>query len=255
MKFNLLLIAAVGIGMNAMPVSAQLLETETAHLVPARHWEIGGNFEQQWSGEGSETAIPFAIEYGFSRRFELLVEPVAYTRIHPKRRVGASGVGDLELTGTYLLHPETAGTPGIALAAEVKLPTAKNSQIGTQKADFAGYLIMSRHMGQWDLHANLDYTRPGNPTGVKLRGIFGAALAVEHALGTRTEVFAEVLGNTSASTVENPEGSATPEIAGGELVGTVGLAHQIVTGLQLALSLSYDNNNAVLLRPGFVLRF
>jgi hypothetical protein len=39
--------------------------------------ELSTNFEYQTSSEGSETALPLAAEYGFTDRFELLVEPVA----------------------------------------------------------------------------------------------------------------------------------------------------------------------------------
>jgi hypothetical protein len=44
------------------------------------------------------------------------------------------------------------------------------------------------------------------------------------------------------------------ELAGAELGGTVGIAHDLLPGLEASLSVSYDNNQAVLWRPGFTYR-
>src|SRR4051794_31517795 len=99
---------------------AQVLETETARLLPAGQLEVSGAFERQTSSEGKESAVPLAIVYGLGPRFELLVEPVARTVIRPKSTAGASGVGDVEVTLSYLLQHETQGRPALALAGEAK---------------------------------------------------------------------------------------------------------------------------------------
>src|SRR5205085_4586546 len=82
---------ALSIGTAGSAV-AQTLETETARLLPAGWWKIGNAFEFQTSTDGTEAAIPFAIEYGLSNRVELLVEPVPYTAIRPKVGRHAFGV-------------------------------------------------------------------------------------------------------------------------------------------------------------------
>ena len=107
--------------------SAQTLETETARLVPKGGVELGFNFEHQRSSEGSETAIPLAFIVGLGRRFELMVEPVAFTAIRPKLGPRATGVGDIETTLTYLAAGESRGRPAIALAGEVKFPSARTA--------------------------------------------------------------------------------------------------------------------------------
>lgn len=254
MQHRVRCVLILGLALSSRPLLAQLLETETARLLPAHEWKFASNFELQWSGEGREAALPIAIEYGLSRRLELLVEPVPFTAIHPKTGPRATGLGDLEVTMTYLVHAESSSLPGVAVAGEVKLPTARNALIGTRKTDVAAYLIASRRIRSLDLHANLSYTQPGSPAGLPLRGVFGAALAGVRHLSTRTDAFAEMLASTSASAQENPEGSVAPEVAGSEIVGTLGLAHRVGPGLQVALSVSYDNNGAVLFRPGFVYR-
>src|SRR4051812_42252331 len=91
--------------------AAQILETETARPIGKGTLELGTNFEYQTSSEGTESALPMAVEYGLTNRFELLLEPVAYTAIRPKVGQSATGVGDMELTATYLARHESSGAP------------------------------------------------------------------------------------------------------------------------------------------------
>ncbi len=238
---------------------AQPLETETARFLSAGQFEVGGALEWQTSAEGYERAVPMALEYGLSERLAVLVEPVAYTAILPKRGAHARGIGDLEMTGLYLLRAESTVMPAFALAAEVKLPTTRNPLIGTGQADASGYLIASRRISRVDLHANLGYTFNGSPPGTHLQGTFNAALAAEVWLAPQVEVFGEALGTTSSAPEgggDNPAliGTIAPEAAGGELVGTLGFGVRMAPGALLSLSLSYDNNSAILVRPAITLR-
>ena len=238
---------------SATASPAQTLETETARLLPARRWEIGSAFEFQKSGDGTEAAIPFAFEYGLTNRFELLVEPVPYTAIRPKVGRHAIGAGDVEATVTALLRRETRSMPALAFAAEVKFPTARDSLIGSGEPDYTGYLILSKRLGRIDTHLNLAYTFVGRQDNVQLNNIVSLAAAGVYKLRPRTELFGEVLGNTAA--IPSSESSTTPEVAGGEVSGTLGVGREIGLGLLLYLAFSYDTNNAVLMRPGLTWRF
>jgi hypothetical protein len=236
--------------------AAQTLETETARLAGAGWWEFGNAFEFQTSAEGTESAIPFAFEYGLSNSFELLVEPVAYTAIRHHVGRHATGIGDLEATLTYRFRQETRSVPALAFAFEVKVPTAKDSLIGTRHTDFAGYLIGSKRFGRFDVHANIAYTIVGKPAGALLTNIVSFSLAGVYQPTAQFELFGEVLGNTAATGgAETSGGSTVPEAAGGELVGTLGAGRHLGSALLVYLGVSYDNNNAVLFRPGFTLRF
>lgn len=251
-------ITSVGL-MLPLVCQAQILETETARPLGQGGLEMGTNFEYQTSSEGHETALPFAVEYGFTDRLEVLVEPVAYTAIRPKVGARATGVGDLEVTLTYLARRESGGTPALALAGEVKLPTAKNTLIGTGKTDFAGYLIASKRMGRFDTHANLGYTIVGRPAGAQLKNIFNFALATQMRLGQSNELFGEILANTASSSAGEPTGPVPPggviaEAPTGEIVGSVGIARYVIQSLRLSLGLSVDNNGAFMFRPGFTVR-
>lgn len=243
----------------ASTAAAQILETETARPLGRGVIEASGNFEYQTSSEGHETAVPFAVEYGFTDRLELLVEPVAYTAIRPKAGARATGVGDVEVTLTWLARAEAPGVPALALAGELKLPSAGDTLIGTGKTDVAGYLIGSKRWGRLDTHADVSYTIVGRPRGAALKNIFGFALGAEWRLSGPNELFGEVLGNTAAAVNAEPgtgaeTGAATPEAPSGEVSLSAGVARYVLPALRVSLGLSVDNNGAVLFRPGFTMR-
>lgn len=205
--------------------------------------------------------MPLAFEYGLSRRFSLLVEPVLWTRIHDKGIGTATGVGDVEMTLTTLLLGEHPGRPALALGTEVKIPTSKNIRIGSGKADVAFYLIGSQKHGRWDTHANLGYTVIGKPAGVAVKNVESFALAGEYRASRRFDFVAEVFGGSAARTdsAENLPvtmvSAITPEIGGSEFVGEVGVRFHPAETLTWSLGLSYDNNRALLLHPGVSARW
>ena len=245
----------VGLGtllsLPAAGIATQPLETETARVLPSGALELETTFEYQTSSEGQELATPLALEYGVTDRLELLVEPVFYTAILPKTGAHAKGLGDVEVTATYLAIRESGAFPALAFAAEVKVPTARNKLIGTGSTDYTGYLIASKRFGAFDTHANLSYAIIGEPAGTTLNNVFGLALAAEWHLNPKLDLVGEFLTNTAAA----PEGSSeqdplNPEVAGAEMVGMLGTQYQIAPKVMLALGVTYDNNQAVLIRPG-----
>jgi hypothetical protein len=239
--------------------AGQPLETETARLIAPGKANIECAFEFQTSSDGKEYAAPIAIEYGLANRFELLVEPVFYTAIRPKLGPRATGVGDLECTLEYLALNENGRLPAIALAAEFKLPTTKNNLIGTGKTDFTGYMILSKHYGQFDTHGNLGYCIMEKPAGISLNNIIVFAMAEEYHLNSQIDIVGEFLGNTSSEATGGVflgnESATAPEVAGGELVGMIGGRYSIQRNIVLSLGSCYDNNQALLLRPGLTIGF
>ena len=255
---RVVILAAVVFG-RASIGHAQALETETARFLDRGQFEVGSALEWQTSAEGGERAVPTALEYGISDRIAVLVEPVVYTAIRPKRGARATGVGDLELTGFLLLRRESSLIPALAVAGELKLPTTHDPLIGTGRTDATIYVIASRLLSSVDLHLNAGYAYNGSPPGTHLQGTFTAAFAAELLLTKRFEVFGEALGTTASAPEGGGDnlaiaGTVAPEAAGGELVGTVGVGLRPSPGTLLSLSVSYDNNNAVLVRPGVTIR-
>ncbi len=234
--------------------AAQPLETETARLMKGGRVRLESTFEYQSSAEGRELAVPMAIEWAIFDTLELAVEPVWYTAIHPKVGRSATGIGDTEATLAFRFFEEQPWVPALALAGEVKIPTAGDVLIGTGKADYTVSLIASKRIGDFDTHLNLGYTVVGQPGPIHLDNIFDFAVAEEwHVVPARFDVVAEFLANT-ASAPESPENAGesviTPEAAGGEMSGMIGARYYFFANGFASLGVSYDNNQAILVRPG-----
>jgi hypothetical protein len=241
--------------------ASQPLETETARLLPAGVFKIELTGEYQQSGDGTERALPLVFEYGLTPRTEVAVEPVFATSIQPKVGRVANGVGDLEITITHLLRPEADSLPAFALAGEVKLPTATNRQIGTGKTDLTAWGIASQRFGRMDVHANLGYTIVGQPAGTRLKNVISFAVASELHVSPRFDVVGELIGNTS-STGDKAEGTSgsggtliSSEAPSGETSAMAGVRWHLSSDVIVSMGLSYDNNHALLFRPGVTWRF
>jgi hypothetical protein len=255
------LIGLLALSASFEPLRAQQpLETETARPPQKGAFEVQTAFEYQTSKEGTGRALPFAFEYGITDRLSLTVEPVFYTAIRPKVGTRATGAGDLEITLEYLFARERRRLPALAIAGEVKAPTARSILIGTRKTDFALYLIASKRAGKFDTHANVGYTIVGKPAGAQLTNFFNFSLAEEYFANQRWTLLGEVLVNSGSSpeTVTgtvSPAPIVTPEISSGELVGMLGFRYRIQDRLFFTLGVNYDNNHAVLIRPGITFSF
>ncbi|MEO7311492.1 MAG: transporter [Chitinophagaceae bacterium] len=237
--------------------SAQVLETEDSRPLNKGQVEVGTSVEYQTSREGHEIAFPLSFEYGISKRFTFLLEPVPYTGIYPKTTRHATGFGDLELTLFYQVFVETKRSPSISLSAEVKIPAAKNSLIGTGKTDFTPFFIASKTTGKFFSSLNLSYTFLGKPKGTVVDNLFNYALGTVYQLSAKSVLFTEIYGNTSAfggsEVIEIPGNPQTNiEISGGETVASVGYGCYLNQNLLLSFGISYDNNHALLFRPGIV---
>ena len=242
---------------------SQVLETEESKPLLPGQFEIGTGLEFQTSKEGTETALPLAIEYGLSKKFTLLVEPVGFTSIHPTNGTQAKGVGDLEITLFYQIVSEKDVLPSISVSGEVKIPTANNMLIGTGETDYTPFLILSKTTGKFFTSINLSYTFLGKPEGVVANNLFNYALGTIYSVSQKSILFAEIYGNTSAfGGAETSEGTVatdpninTQEVSGGETVGAFSFGFYLKKELLLSLGVNYDNNNAVLFRPGVEWKF
>ena len=241
----------------ALPWAAyagQPLETETARLLPQGQGNIQLVFEYQTSKDGKELALPLVFEYGLTDRLELTVEPVAYTSIRPSGEAGTSGFGDTEATLTYLVLPESVVWPAFAAAGEIKIPTTHDPLIGTGKTDFRFYGILSKRLGNFDMHINLGYTFVGSPSGTSLRNVVDYAAALEYNISPNLTLVSEVIGNTSGGGSDTST-TIIPEATSAEFAGLVGAAYQANPWLSLSLGAQYDDKHAFLIRPGLTIFF
>jgi len=231
------------------------LETESARLLPQGRWEFSAAFEFQTASDGKEYATPLAIAVGLMDRLELLVEPVPYTKIAPSDESGAHGVGDTEVTLQYLLIKEKPVIPAIAIAGEIKIPTARAKIIGSQEWDYRIYGIASKRIGPVDVHLNLGFNIIGEPTGVKTRNPWDVSLAAEWFVHPKFDIIGEVTYVGSSLRSEDPNAPVTPEIAVEEIVYTAGLRYHVSKDFDVFGTFSYDNQDAKLYRVGLCFKF
>jgi hypothetical protein len=248
------------------------METETARILEPGHFEISTAFEFQTAPDGREYALPMAVEVGVYRHLELLIEPVAVTSIQPKNGGTATGVGDLETTLTYLIIEEKKYVPALALAGEVKFPTAGNTQIGSGEFDYRFYAVASKRLGDFDVHLNLGYNVIGSPPGVDTKNPLDVEAGVEWFAHPKFNIFAEInyIGSSIGSNAAAEGGAAaprlapadasdgaagTPEIAAEEIIGTIGVRVHAARYMDVFGSFSYDNNNAKLFRTGLSIKY
>lgn len=238
-------------------IFAQALETEESDPLKQWQFEVGSGLEFQTSKEGTETALPLAFELGLLDKLTLLVEPVGFTSINPKVGQSALDIGDLEMTLFYQLLHERIVAPSISIAGEVKLPTARNSLIGSGKADYTPFLIISKTTGPFFTSVNLGYSFVGKPKGVNASDQFNYAVGTKFSITPRNHLYAEIYGNTAAT--DAPESavatSGTAELSGGETVAAIAYGYTFLPGLEVSLGISYDNNKAILFRPGIDWKF
>jgi hypothetical protein len=243
--------------------AGQPLETESARVLAAKTKEFAAAIELQTASDGKEIAVPLIFDYGLTDRLELSLEPVIYTNIMPDVGTRTSGIGDFEATVKWAALPETAHRPAVAFGAELKIPTAKNRLIGTGQADYRGFIAVSRRINQWDWHANAGYTIIGKPAGLPVSDVLDYAVAGEYHSSPTLDWVAEITGHTSATgeaadgTVVNigAENPLAPELTGSETIGMVGARYAWRKGAALTLGITYDNNNALSIRPGFSIRW
>lgn len=239
-------------------IYGQALETEESLPLKQGQFEVGSGLEFQTSKEGRETALPLAIECGLLDKLTLLVEPVGFTSINPKIGQQAQGIGDLEVSLLFQILHEKTIIPSISLAGEVKLPTARNRLIGSGKTDYTPFLVISKTTGMFFTSINLGYSFVGKPQGVNANDQINYAVGTMFSPTPRNHLYAEIYGNTAATeTPDTASASAagSTELSGGETVASIAYGFDIVNGLQLSFGVSYDNNNALLFRPGIDWKF
>ena len=232
-----------------------LLETESAHLAPPGALTLSVGLEREAALHRTQADVPFSLDYAVTRRIELVMEPVVYSRLRVGERTLESGFGDLELTGIVAPLSRPLGNTAAAVAMEVKVPTASDPAIGSGKVDYTMAIVLSRKDGRFDSHLNLGYTIVGPPAGIEVQNVLSFAVATVRAF-SRLDLVAELYGHTAALAGADPGTAAAllPDLAAEELVGTLGCRYRIGERGALSLGVSYDNDHAFSVRPGFTLR-
>lgn len=239
-----------GLILMASPASAKILKTRR----PAQPGQellvtVGSGFDYQTDGEQSEYGFPFLLEYGFTPRLKLSVEP-SVVSIHGPAGRSVSGFGDLETTVNYEFLSQRRHRPGLAVVGGVKWPTATRAEIGTGRADYSIGTIVSKEFVPADVDFNAVYTRVGDPPGVRVQNTLEASLAAEWHLNLAIDLVAELLTSSGAGGVH---GRAGP-ISGAGGGGGIGVAEQGGRETEGTLGLAEHLNEFLKLEQGAVLK-
>ncbi len=187
MRYNLLVVLSMLLGLGAQPVWAldhdnldknRPLRLEDAY--PIAQGEIalegGGRFV-----DGRQGNTRFAFQP------QLLVGAFANTQLElggdlftePTTLKGAEKSGDLRVGALYNFNTETLNLPALAVKVEMELPTGLRSR-GVD-ATVGG--ILTRSFGRWRTHLNADYTVVGSAQGTARNGLYRLAAGVSYPLG------------------------------------------------------------------------
>ncbi|MDB6173107.1 MAG: hypothetical protein JWL59_2418 [Chthoniobacteraceae bacterium] len=229
-----------------MPVRADLvLETETAELGHKGEGLFSMALQFEKEKDGSRTIFTLnQFEYAVTDRGEILIEPFFKEWDRPKGEARFSGMGDLEITPSYMVVLEKPYVPAIVLAFKLKVPTAKNRNIGTGRFDYQPYVIFGKSYGHWVFNANFGYDIITSPAGEGLKNQFIYDFSVEYKITESWSVFAEVFAN-SKPTVEEK----------GTFAGAIATEYQFGKHFNAFASVGYDSDHLLNFRPGINIPF
>lgn len=155
-----------------------------------------------------------------------------------------SGVGDLELTPSYMAVLEDACTPAIVLAFKLKVPTATNRDIGSGKFDYLPYIILGKTYGPWVFNANLGYNFITSTKDESLKNEFIYDLSVERKLTEKLSVYAEIFSNSAPTAGDT-----------GTFSEAVAVEYRFNETFEVFTSIGYDTDNMTNIRSGFNIKF
>ncbi len=221
------------------------IETETADLGKKGESNFSQSVQWEKSPDGKTLFTLNQYEYAITDRGEILIEPFFYEWDFPSDGPMVSGIGDLEVTPSYMVILEGAWMPAVVTAFKVKVPTARDKDIGTTKFDWYPYFIFGKHVGKLDFNANLGVNFFGQPDeGPHLDNQLIYDLAVQGYVTEHLQLIAEVFGNSSPSAGED-----------GTFAGSVAVEYEFGPHFNVFLASGYDTDKLFNLRPGFNIPF
>ena len=255
LKFSHLLPVAFAMALTSGTAQAgQPFETESARLPEKGHGNVQIVAEYLTSSEEKANAFPVVLEYGVTDRLRLKIEPTLFASVRPKGAAHGNGFGVTEVILTYLVAEENGGRPALALAGELVIPTNKNPLLGSGSTDFRIFGILSKQVGNVDIHSNVGFTKAGRFQGTKNPNAIDYSLAAEVKLHPKWSLTTEVTGETLTG-----GGPVTPttvgETSGTTITGMIGFIHRPSKHFEWALATTYDTNSAFLIKTGFTFRF
>ena len=226
------LLVLTGMVLATQPVCARILKTKHTASATWSPWSaflIGSGLEFQTDSKESEYDYPLLLEYNFTERLKLSIEPnFVHIAAKSKDVRTVSGLGDLETSVEYEFLRERRYRPALSAQGLIKWPTATDPDIGTPGRDYSLGLIASKDFVYFDVDLNVLYTFVGD-TGQKDN--LQIALAAEWPLNHRFDVIAEVVTTIGSGRIRGQPGTIVGvgganegQGAGAKTEGTLGFA-------------------------------
>ena len=203
---GVVMIATLGVAVAASGPSEASLARNAAgakNIGNPGHLTLDTAGQLESDPDGRNFVIETGLQYQITRRFQLLAEFVPFESQRPNAGSGTSGIGDTDVTLSWLAGSGGGRLPTVVLGARAKLPTAGNGAIGTGKPDYAALFILGKELGELELSLETEYTTFGQSGGVKLRNQFVYAAISEYALNDFLAVYAELSGRSAPTAIES----------------------------------------------------
>jgi hypothetical protein len=233
-------------------VDARILKTKRSASSNWSPWSaivVGSGLEFQTDSNQSEYDFPLLLEYNFTERLKLSLEPnFVYLAAKSRDARTVGGLGDLETSVECEFLRERRYRPALSAQGLIKWPTATDPDLGTPGHDYSLGFIASKDFVYFDADLNLLYTFVGDAA---QDDNFQIALAVEWPLNHRFDVIAEVVTTLGGGGVRGRPGALTGlgsategNGAGNETEGTLGLAWHANKYLKFEQGVIYKSDHS-----------
>ncbi len=182
-------IFSLGLATSASADTA--IETETAQIGKKGDFGFSQAYEYGRAKDGTSGGTLTQFEYGLSDRAEILVEPFFYTWEHPDGGPNVGGLGDLEITPSYMVITEDGWRPSVLTALKLKVPTGSERAGSSGKFDYMPYLIFGQHFGEWTVNGNTGVNITTPETGGEYGTTATWALEAEREIAPDLTLFVE----------------------------------------------------------------
>jgi hypothetical protein len=162
--------------------------------------DTAGELEKE--PDGKVWVFETAFQYEATERLQLLLEAVVFENQQPDDEESASGLGDTDVTISWMAVEERGWFPPVVVGAKVKLPTG-GEDVGTGKADWSALLVLGKESGELESYLELEYATFGSPAGEELKDQLIYTLGAEYGVSDFLAVYAEVSGNSAPTDEES----------------------------------------------------
>ncbi len=242
----------VGISLATASLSARILKTKQTASSNWSPWSallIGGGLEFQTDSSESEYDYPLLLEYNFTEKLKLSLEPnFVHIAARSKEARTVSGLGDLETSVEYEFLRERRYLPALSAQGLIKWPTATDSDLGAPGRDYSLGLIASKDFVYFNADVNVLYTVLDGPDRANNLQI---ALAAEWPLNRRFDLIAELvttIGNGGIrgqpGTLAGVDGATKARGTRNETEGTIGFAWHANKYLKFEQGVTYKSDRS-----------